>query len=487
MVVAGNARRLSRVFTALVVALFATVASARLFVVDGTQQQRSIADDTDVAGHLDPPYTEEVEAVNPAPEPIAISISLEHSAEVTSYLGDIGLERSEAQQWARLFRRSVEAGIFERGHSLTLYKDPDTGDLRGLKYSLDERVALSELSYGDGVIRSSDEPIRYFVRPVAVSFKLKDDLWDEARRNQLPKPIAATLRYAFSGNHRLPGLPRGSNIKLIYQEKVSRDGTARFVTGLEAAQISFSGKTMSAFAFRDENGQAHLYDINGVALGPETLRFPVAFQYISSGFSLHRYHPILHAYRPHPGVDLASRYGASVKAVADGRVEVAGWCGELGRCIRIQHSDGIVSIYGHLSQISRGVENGKTVRAGEVIGRVGSSGLSTGPHLHYALEKDGRYINPLSDTLAVHHQISPAMRSLFEHFKRRYMATMEQLPSFGGHFMAPRVTSTIGTAKRAGFLEPRREASRPRFNPARSGGEQTAAAVIISPRSSSMR
>jgi murein DD-endopeptidase MepM/ murein hydrolase activator NlpD len=252
----------------------------------------------------------------------------------------------------------------------------------------------------------------------------------------------------------LDNLPRGSNVKLIYQEKVSRDGITRQVTGLEAAQIRLGGETLSAFAFRDENGQPHLYDAGGEALGPESLRFPLNYQYISSGFSERRYHPILHKYRPHEGVDLAAQYGTPVKAVADGRVERAGWCGGLGRCVRIVHESGIVSIYGHLSRISPTLDPGSTVHVGEVIGRVGSSGLSTGPHLHYALERDGHYVNPLTSSLGVHHHVSPRMRTLFNHLKLDYLATLNRLPDLGGHFTAPHagpiaLTRAAGTADSA--------------------------------------
>jgi murein DD-endopeptidase MepM/ murein hydrolase activator NlpD len=473
--------------TALVVALFATVASARLFVVAPDQAQKPRASqDIEVAGHLEGPFIEDVEEVNPAPDPIAISITLEHTASVADYLKDSGLARTEANRWAQLFHESAVASDFQRGHSLTLYKDPETEDLRGLRYALNDRVAIVANTYGEGIIRSSHEFITYTIRPVAVSFRLKNDLQREAERNQLPKPIVTTLRYAFSSNRTLGHLPRGSNIKLIYQEKVSRDGTARFATGLEAAQIRFAGKTLSAFAFRDEDGQPHLYDSDGVALEPESLRFPVTFQYISSGFTMRRYHPILHAYRPHPGIDLATHYGTPVKAVADGRVEMAGWCGELGRCVRIKHENGIVSIYGHLSQISRTLERGGNVRVGEIIGRVGSSGLSTGPHLHFGLEKAGRYVNPLSETLGAHRHISPRMQSLFDHFKRTYLATMDRLPEFGGHFVAPRVTPAIETANGSGVLESGAGISHANAA-ARSNTEQTATAVMVKGRQSIMR
>jgi murein DD-endopeptidase MepM/ murein hydrolase activator NlpD len=155
------------------------------------------------------------------------------------------------------------------------------------------------------------------------------------------------------------------------------------------------------------------------------------FKFISSGFSLSRYHPILHRYRAHEGIDLVARYGTPVKAVADGQIEQAGWCGELGHCVRIRHDGGIVSVYGHLSRISDGIDEGRFVQTGEQIGEVGSSGLSTGPHLHYGIEKDGVYVNPLNQDLGVHHQVSPRLRAVFDGFKREYLAMLNHLPLSG--------------------------------------------------------
>jgi murein DD-endopeptidase MepM/ murein hydrolase activator NlpD len=282
-----------------------------------------------------------------------------------------------------------------------------------------------------------------------VAFRLHDGFLRDAARNNLPQPIIATLQNAFQDRRSLATLPRGSAVKLIYQEKVSRDGTSTMVTGLQAAQIRLPGKTLTAIAFRDQNGGAHLYDADGMALGQQDLRFPLNFEYISSGFSFHRYHPILHEYRPHNGVDLVARYGTPVKAVADGRVEQAGWCGELGRCVRIQHEGGLVSIYGHLSEIEQGIDAGDLVTVDEPIGRVGSSGLSTGPHLHFGLERDGEYVDPLAQNLGVEHHVSPAMRSLFDHLKQNYLAVMARLPDFGGHFTLAHPILTASTAATA--------------------------------------
>jgi hypothetical protein len=459
----------ARAATGISVALIATVLLARMCVVGPIDRSLDSSSRLalDAAGRIEPEYIDEPAVVSQAPEPITITLTIDRSASVLSYLEEAGLDRAEAQKWAWFFHRAAATDYLENGHSLTLYKDPEDGSLRELKYNLSERVAIREQTYGDGVIRSSQELITYVIRPVAVSFRLNGDFGKDAERNDLPQPIVATLMQAFKDQHPLTALPRGSAVKLIYQERVSRDGTARTVTGLQAAQISFGNKTLSAFAFRDLKGQAHLYNAEGESLEPESLRFPVDFQYISSGFSFHRYHPILHEYRPHVGVDLAAHYGTPVKAIADGRVETAGWCGELGRCVRIDHEDGMVSIYGHLSEITAGLQPGNPVSVGELIGRVGSSGLSTGSHLHFAIEKNGQFVNPLTEALGTHRKVSPEMRGLFDNLRQRYVAILNRLPQMGGHFSPPH--SGLAHADNA------------------AGGVSAAAAVSTTPRAGTLR
>jgi murein DD-endopeptidase MepM/ murein hydrolase activator NlpD len=443
-----------RTVVAVLVAVCASVGSLRLLVPNlmlsdllaVRETEPAVTADVDVAGRLDTDFVAETPVARPAPEPVTIALSLDHTRRAGVYLQEAGLDGEAAQQWETYFDAASGGRNFEKGHSLTILKDPETGDLRALRYNLDDRIAVSEQTYGGGVFRTSQELIRYVFRPVAVSFKLRSNFWQDAGHQDLPRAIIDTLDYAFRNDRPLSSLPRGSNIKLIYQEKVSRDGSAHFTTGIQAASISFGGKTLTAFAFRDENGEPRLYDSNGVALGPKALLMPVNFDRVSSEFSLRRYHPILHEYRAHEGVDLAARYGTPVKAVADGRVDSAGWCGGLGRCVRIRHEGGIVSIYGHLSRIAEGVKEGSPIRVGQFIGQVGSTGLSTGPHLHYAIEKDGQYVNPLSQDLGVNHRVSPRLRTLFDHFKQDYLTALNHLPS-GGHFtVALPSASTAGNA-----------------------------------------
>src|SRR5690348_1417657 len=376
------ARVLPRLITALVVAVLATVASVHLFFQAGEPPTPAVALMDLQAGRTDSGPAELADSATPAPDPIIIQLTLDHSAPILNYLEDAGLDPAEARSWANHFQEAADTGKMKEGHSLVLYKDPETGDLRDLRYELNTNIEVREHALGAGVIRASRDLIEYDVRRVSVAFQVDRSFRTAAQLHNLPEPIVYTLESAFSDRQPLDELPSGSVVKLIYQEKVARDGSYQLVTGVEAAQIESDDRIMSAFAFRDEHGDPHLFDANGQELGqPQALRFPVKFNYISSGFTFHRYHPILHEYRPHVGVDLVARYGAPVQAVADGRVEYAGWCGELGRCVRINHAQGMTSIYGHLSQITSGLDRGEWVSLGQIIGRVGSSGLSTGPQI----------------------------------------------------------------------------------------------------------
>jgi murein DD-endopeptidase MepM/ murein hydrolase activator NlpD len=388
------------------------------------------------AGHDDDLSFEAPDNEDPAPPAITISTTLERTAPLEYYLVQSGMEREEAHTWATLFHRVATTRYLEKGQPFTVYKDPETGETRGIKYDIDTRLAVTEAHLGNGVLKANIEPIQFLVKPIKLTFAVRDNFRRAAADNGIPQPIIETLEDAFSAKHDLSRLAPGSSVKLIYQEKVSRDGTLQLIGDVEAAQIRFGSRTMNAFSFSDEHGRPHLYDEQGNALGPQFLRFPLNFKYISSGFTFHRYHPLLHIYRPHVGVDLAADYGTPVKAVADGKVESAGWQGELGNCVRLSHENGMVSIYGHMEKISPDLKPNGYVRVGQVIGWVGSTGLSTGPHLHFALEKEGAYVNPLTQMLGENHEMSPRMQGLFNNIKQRYQLALAKLPDLGSHFVA---------------------------------------------------
>jgi murein DD-endopeptidase MepM/ murein hydrolase activator NlpD len=428
-----------RAVTALVVALIATTTALFLFFQANPQTFSSPLDTLSSqfdAGKDGNDTVEQAESAEPAPPSITISTMLDRTAPIESYLRQAGMAPDDAHQWASYIQQITANRYFHSGHPLTLYKDPETGEMRGLKYDLDENNSIIGASLGAGVLKAAIRPIEYYIRPIKMTFAVKDNFQRDAAENNIPKPIVDSLQDAFSDRHDLNQLAPGSAVKLIYQEKVSRDGSYTLVGDVQAAQIRFGSRTLTAISFSDEHGRPHLYDEQGHALGPQSLKFPLNFQYISSGFTFHRYHPILHEYRPHVGVDLVAKYGEPVKSVADGTVISAGWQGELGNAIRIQHQHNLVSIYGHLSKISPEVKPGANVHMGQVIGNVGTTGLSTGPHLHFAMEKDGAWVNPLTEKLGENHQVSPRMKAIFEDLKDQYQSALAELPDLGSHFIA---------------------------------------------------
>ncbi len=157
--------------------------------------------------------------------------------------------------------------------------------------------------------------------------------------------------------------------------------------------VALLGEAEGFFMFAFEhNGE--LYDRNGAILSDTTAVTPVEFDRVSDFYSSSRLHPILKYFRAHQGVDLAAKYGTSVRSALDGRVIEVGYSPNVGNYVKIAHNNGFETIYGHLSKIKADLKPGYFVPKREIIGLVGSTGLATGPHLHFGVKKDGEYINP---------------------------------------------------------------------------------------------
>jgi murein DD-endopeptidase MepM/ murein hydrolase activator NlpD len=190
----------------------------------------------------------------------------------------------------------------------------------------------------------------------------------------------------------------------IAVEKQFRDGNVFAGYGpIAAAEFVNNGRRVRAVRFTPDGGPPAYYDDRGISMKRFLLASPLKFQpVITSGFSLHRVHPILQEVRAHLGVDYRAPAGAPVVAVADGLVVSAGMSGGSGNLVHLRHSNGFETEYLHLSAVS--VRAGVHVRQGELIGRVGMTGLATGPHLDYRVKKNGAFVNPV----AAHRSMPPA-------------------------------------------------------------------------------
>jgi murein DD-endopeptidase MepM/ murein hydrolase activator NlpD len=190
-------------------------------------------------------------------------------------------------------------------------------------------------------------------------------------------------------------LRRGDRFSVIHEEKYwlgqkIADGV------ILAAEFVNRGRTHRAFAHRDSTGFTRYYEPDGMSKRRDFLRTPIEFSRISSGFSLHRFHPILKTWTAHKGVDYAAPVGTPVRATATGRVLALGTDGGYGKRIVVKHGGAYSTLYAHLSRYQNGLRVGSYVEQGQVIGYVGSTGLSTGPHLHYEFQVGGQHRNPLA-------------------------------------------------------------------------------------------
>ncbi|HEV8325788.1 MAG TPA: M23 family metallopeptidase [Myxococcota bacterium] len=182
----------------------------------------------------------------------------------------------------------------------------------------------------------------------------------------------------------------------IVVEKIFHEGKFLRYGRILAAEYAGKVGTFHAYWYTDSKGHGDYYDDEGRSLQKAFLKTPLKFVKITSKFTPKRMHPVLHTITSHLGVDYAAPTGTPVRAVADGVVTFAGWKGPNGNLVVVKHKNDYVSAYAHLSRIPPDVKAGARVGPKRVIGYVGSTGYSTGPHLHFALRKDGKFVNPLA-------------------------------------------------------------------------------------------
>lgn len=195
------------------------------------------------------------------------------------------------------------------------------------------------------------------------------------------------------------GLGGAGRLRLAYERTVRPDGSTRAIRVL-AAEAAVQGQIHTAFFF-DRDGSPGYFDRRGQSLDPRAWAQPLSQLRVSSPFGLRRMHPILHRVLPHTGVDYAAAPGTPVRATADGSVASAGRRGGYGNLVEIQHPNGYVTRYAHLSRIEPGIGAHAVVRQGDVIGYVGMTGQATGPHLHYELRAGGRPVDPAGVSVAL--------------------------------------------------------------------------------------
>jgi murein DD-endopeptidase MepM/ murein hydrolase activator NlpD len=233
-------------------------------------------------------------------------------------------------------------------------------------------------------------------RVVAIAGEVRDSLFASMERLGETAGLTARLVNLFEWDFDFAAdsMP-GDRFRLLVEKRYVGDLFLGYGDVLVAQYASVGRSLLTSVAFGDTVGRREYYDASGRSVRKMFLRAPLDFTRVTSGFSHARFHPVLGGYRPHLAVDYGAPIGTPVRAVADAVVTQAGWNGGYGLSIMLRHGRGYETMYNHLSKID--VRPGQRVRQRQVIGRVGSTGLSTAPHLDYRVRKGGVLVNPLGE------------------------------------------------------------------------------------------
>jgi len=255
-------------------------------------------------------------------------------------------------------------------------------------------------------------PIRYSVEDKTAHVNINNFISYDVYHATKNPYLSKKLTKIFSDRVNFKALPKNTQIDLYYKVK-SRFGKI-IDTDIIYANIKNRYYDISAYKYTD----GRYYDKKGRSLKGMFLAYPLRFKRISSKYGM-RFHPILHKWRMHDGIDFVNRVGTPIHAVADGRIIYKGWIRGYGNVVKIKHKEGYITLYGHLHGFAH-IRNGQYVRQGQTIAYLGNTGRSTGPHLHFGVMHHGKWINPVKIRKSVKVR-------LYGKRRKRFLAYAEQI------------------------------------------------------------
>jgi murein DD-endopeptidase MepM/ murein hydrolase activator NlpD len=270
----------------------------------------------------------------------------------------------------------------------------DKSQIREFTYWIDDENILNIIRTGEG-FSATRKTVEYEKKILYIGGTIQDNLIESIGDENQDFLLALQLSDIFAWDIDFTTDLRKGDVFKIVVDGCYLDNAFKKYGNILAAEFINNGETYHAFRF-EYNGKVDYYDDEGKSLRRAFLKAPLSYSRISSGFSKRRYHPILKINRPHLGVDYAAPIGTPISAVGDGTVVFAGYKGQNGNLVMIKHPNSFRTYYGHLLKIKKGIRRGVKVKQGQLIGYVGSTGLSTGPHLDYRIKKHNRFVDPLN-------------------------------------------------------------------------------------------
>ena len=338
-------------------------------------------------------------------------------------LGSYGIGSKKFVHLDQLTREICPLRTIRAGAHYTTFTQQDSTSVR-LDHLVYEKNIIDYVVFsfvGDSVaVREGQREVD--IRRKKSSATITTSLWGAIMAEDLPYSLASEMEDIYQWTVDFFGIQQGDSFTVIYDEKFI-DTLSVGVGRVWGAKFTHRGKDIYAIPF-EQSGKLQYWEEDGGSLRKQLLKAPLKFTRISSKFSNARLHPVTKKVRPHHGVDYAAPMGTPVRAVADGTVTVMTRKKADGNILKIKHPGNISSGYLHLKSFAKGMRVGARVSQGQVIGYVGSTGYSTGPHLDFRLWKGGTPINPLKVPQKPTEPISKENKERFEQVKAKVMAEL---------------------------------------------------------------
>lgn len=378
---------------------------------------------------------------SPPPEPVDESFKLAKGNDLKRALIDRGVSKDAADELVKSIEPVLPTKMIKPGTTFDVTFD------RQIDFYGREVIFPVELSFKPGpketILVTADEDGNFeanitgkvdgaksqyaIVDNYKASTKIGPSLYASAKDNKIPDYIVSEFTRIFSYDVDFQNqIEPSDSFELLFGKPLTGSSSKRKV--LHYAELHYGDKTKSYYRFTSADGQTDYYDENGRSAARALLKTPVSGVKITSGFGMRR-HPLLRYTKMHTGVDFGAPTGTPIRAAGTGIVDLAGRHGTYGNTIVLKHGPKYKTLYAHMSRLAAGIRAGVRVNQGQVIGYVGTTGRSTGPHLHYEVRVDDRPVNPSTIRAAGGKQLAGKDLQNFRSIKARVVAMMQTAPT----------------------------------------------------------
>jgi len=350
--------------------------------------------------------------------------SIQAGDTISSLFKDV-FSTKEIKELVRQCREVFPLNMISTGQPYKLSLKGD--NFERFAYDIDDKDQLI-ISRNEDDFSVSREPISYTVEQVTIKGDIQSSLFqavvDIGESEGLAFQLADIFAWDIDFFH---DIKAGDSFEMVV-EKRYRKGKPAGNGRLLAARFTVQEQTYQAYYFTDGSRPPDHYDQNGYSLRKAFLKAPLSFSRISSGFNMRRRHPITNRIKAHPAIDYAAPTGTPIHSIGDGTVTLAANKSFNGKCVKIRHPNGWTTMYNHMSRFGGNIRAGRKVRQGELIGYVGSTGLSTGPHLDFRMYQNGKPVNPLNVKMPRARPVSPPQMVAFRTMVADRIAFLESQP-----------------------------------------------------------